>query len=282
MGRGMKRVWVCLVFALVLFASIVWTVWGNVSLKTSVYKIRSERLPEAFDGYTIAQVSDLHNAEFGKENERLLSALRKTECDMLVLTGDLVDSRRTDIGIAVDFAREAVKIAPTYYVSGNHEARLTKEYPLLKSGLLAAGVTVLENEEAYVEKNGERLKIVGLQDPNFLSGGSKEDKIENSLKEFVFGQEYTIVLAHRPDLFDVYANAGADLAFSGHAHGGQFRLPFVGGLYAPGQGFFPKYDAGLYTKENTKMLVSRGLGNSAFPFRLNNRPQIVVAKLEKI
>ena len=267
----------CLVF-LVLF---VWILWGNISIQTSIYKIRSERIPEEFDGYTIAQVSDLHNAEFGSKNRRLLSALKKTKCDILVLTGDLVDWRKTDIDIAIDFAKAAVKIAPTYYVTGNHEARMA-EYSQLKSKLIEVGVIVLEDEEVFIERGDARLKLIGLQDTNFQKEGTHKKRIEKSLQKFTFGEEYTIVLAHNPILFSSYVKANADLVLAGHTHGGQFRIPFFGGLYSPSTGWFPDYDGGLYTEGNMQMLVSRGLGNSQFPVRINNRAQIVVAKLEKI
>ena len=92
-------------------------------------------------------------------------------------------------------------------------------------------------------------------------------------------QGYTVLLSHRPELFAVYAEQGIDLVFSGHAHGGQFRLPILGGLIAPNQGLFPQFDAGQFTSGQTAMLVSRGIGNSVIPIRINNRPQIVVAEL---
>ena len=91
---------------------------------------------------------------------------------------------------------------------------------------------------------------------------------------------FTILLSHRPELFDIYADHGMDLILSGHAHGGQFRLPFIGGLVAPNQGLFPEYDAGIYTEGNTNMLVSRGVGNSILPFRINNRPEVILIELQ--
>jgi predicted MPP superfamily phosphohydrolase len=103
--------------------------------------------------------------------------------------------------------------------------------------------------------------------------------MQETLSVFAWGETYTVLLSHRPELFDCYVAKGADLVFSGHAHGGQFRLPFLGGVFAPDQGLFPTYDAGLYQQKGTSMIVSRGLGNSLFPFRVNNRPEIVVVTL---
>ena len=282
-----KKRWffVCIavILAVMVAFSAYWTVHGSATLEVNEYVIQSERLPTAFDGYKIAQISDLHNAEFGEGNEKLLAALKNTAADAIVLTGDLVDARRTDVGVALRFAEKAVEIAPTYYVTGNHEMRIS-EYADLKTGLLDCGVTVLENEAVMIEKAGEHIRFVGLKDPACVTERDADvakSYIQTKLKTFEWGVDYTVLLSHRPELFEVYVETGADLVFSGHAHGGQFRLPKIGGLFAPGQGFFPKYDGGVYEKEQTKMLVSRGLGNSLFPFRVNNNPEIVVAVLRK-
>ena len=181
--------------------------------------------------------------------------------------------------MAAAFAEESVKIAPSYYVTGNHEASIS-EYGELKNRLEAAGVHVLEDEEAFLEREGEKILLFGLSDPNFSMESEWSDGasaiVEEKLKKWKNQGKYTILLSHRPELFKTYVSAGIDLVFSGHAHGGQFRLPFVGGLIAPDQGLFPKYDAGLYTEKGTNMVVSRGLGNSIIPIRFNNRPEIVV------
>ena len=127
-----------------LLVLLAWLLHGNRNLVITEYRVNSNRIPEPFDGFRIVQISDLHNAQFGKENERLLERISGAEPDVIVLTGDLVDSRRTDLDIALSFAAEAVQIAPVYYVPGNHEARIP-EYEQLKSDLTEAGVTVLEN-----------------------------------------------------------------------------------------------------------------------------------------
>ncbi len=266
------------VFIFILAALIFWTAWANTALEINEYTVCSKRLPDSFSGFRIAQVSDLHNTEFGEENEKLIFMLRKSNPDIIVITGDLVDSRRTETYTALQFAEDAVKIAPCYYVSGNHEARLS-EYDTLKTGLVQAGVTVLENDSVRLDRSGEFITLAGVSDPAFQNGDDTEI-MRGALEEISDGNTYTVLLSHRPELFSVYEEHGIDLALCGHAHGGQFRLPVVGGLIAPHQGLFPKYDAGLFTIENTSMLVSRGIGNSLFPFRLNNRPEIVVAELK--
>ena len=267
---------------LVILCLGIWTLWGNTALEVNEYEIVSDRIPEAFSGFRIAQVSDLHNAEFGEGSEKLIELLSHTDPDMIVITGDLIDSRHTDIEIALEFARHAIKLAPVYYVSGNHEARV-REYEDLKMGLAEAGVIVLEDQKVQITREGESISILGIDDPSFQEDylfGDAASVTSSSLSELQNESEgYTVLLAHRPELFETYVDAGVDLVFSGHAHGGQFRLPFVGGLVAPNQGFFPEYDAGLFSEGSTTMIVSRGVGNSIIPIRFNNRPEIILVTL---
>ena len=271
------------VVAAVLLALIIWTVWGNTALELNTYTISSDILPEAFDGYRIAHISDLHNAEMGKDNEKLFDMLRETEPDIIAITGDIIDSRNTNIDIALQFTKAAMEIAPCYYVTGNHEARISK-YDELKAGMEAAGVVVLEDEKTKISLEGGEITLIGVNDPSYQTDylfGDAEAVMQSKLQEISDAEnEFTILLSHRPELFEVYADNKMDLVLSGHAHGGQFRLPFVGGLVAPNQGLFPKYDAGLYTEENTNMIVSRGIGNSILPFRFNNRPEVILIELE--
>lgn len=258
-----------------ILALVIWLLWANTAIEVNEWTIESADIPEQFGGFRIAQVSDLHNTEFGRDNERILKLLRESEPDIIVITGDLIDSRNTDLQIALAFAEKAVQIAPCYYVSGNHESRISG-WAALRQGLLDAGVTVLEDQCVTLERFGGTLTLVGLADPDFRG------PFVAGLQEMTGQQEgYTILLSHRPEYFELYADCGVDLVFSGHAHGGQVRLPFVGGLIAPGQGLFPEYDSGLYRQGDTVMLVSRGLGNSIVPLRVNDRPEILVAVLKR-
>lgn len=267
-----------------LLVLLAWLLHGNRNLVITEYRVNSNRIPEPFDGFRIVQISDLHNAQFGKENERLLERISGAEPDVIVLTGDLVDSRRTDVEIALSFAAEAVQIAPVYYVPGNHEARI-QEYEQLKSDLTEAGVTVLENQKAQLNRDGMYITLMGISDPSFATDyllGDSRAVAARAIKDLQNETDgYTVLLSHRPELFDTYVSAGVDLVFSGHAHGGQFRIPFIGGLIAPNQGFFPEYDAGQFHRENTTMIVSRGVGNSILPVRINNPPELVVVELNR-
>ena len=277
-----KKIIVLAVVATILLALIIWTAWGNTALELNTYTILSDKLPEAFDGYRIAHVSDLHNAEMGKDNDKLLKMLREAEPDIIAITGDIIDSRNTDVEIALNFTRAAMEIAPCYYVTGNHEARVS-EYDELKEGLIKQGVAFLDDERIELELSGETIVLLGVNDPSFQTDylfGDSETVMQSKLQEIINEEDtYTILLSHRPELFKVYTESKVNLVLSGHAHGGQFRIPFMGGLVAPNQGLFPKYDAGLYTEENTNMIVSRGIGNSILPFRFNNRPEVILIDL---
>lgn len=281
-NRNVKR-WIIISLIVLAILSLC-VALENRTLAITEYSVITSKLPESFDGFRIAQVSDLHNAEFGEENNRLLKLLSEVVPDIIVLTGDLIDSRHTEIDIALAFARNAVQIAPVYYVTGNHEARVP-EYEKLKTGLENAGVMVLENQKTQITRNGESITLMGINDPSFRTDylfGEAEMVAEQAITSLQSESDgFTVLLSHRPELFGVYVDAGMNLVFSGHAHGGQFRLPFVGGLMAPNQGFFPKYDAGQFTEENTTMILSRGVGNSIIPFRINNPPEIVVTELRR-
>ena len=280
--RTKKRLRWCAAAA-ILCALAIWTLWGNTALELNSYTVGSPRLPKSFDGYRIAHVSDLHNAQMGDENETLLTMLRQVQPDMIAITGDLVDSRHLDMDTGLAFIRDVAQIAPCYYVTGNHEARLTEQYKTLKAEMEAAGITVLEDAATRITLDGESITLIGMQDPSF-HGVYKTENIEKladtQLTQLHTDKDaYSLLLFHRPSYFEVYAQHGIDLVLAGHMHGGQFRLPLVGGLYTPSHGFFPDYDAGLYTEGSTTMLVSRGIGNSAFPFRFNNRPEVVLIEL---
>lgn len=205
------------VVSALLTALILWIIWGNTALQLNKYTVSSERLPRAFDGCKIAHISDLHNTEIGKNNETLLNMLREAKPDIIAITGDLIDSRKTDIAAALHFAGEAVKIAPCYYVTGNHEARAS-EYDALKTGLIKLGVTVLENEKTEVERDGEKITLIGVEDPSFSSDYLFHDEeaiMESQLKALVDKDDgFTLLLSHRPELFEIYVTCNADLVLS--------------------------------------------------------------------
>lgn len=283
MDKRKRKRWIVLAALCALLACLIpYLLWANAALTVS--HVELDLLPGE-GSFTIAQVSDLHNAEFGGGNRELLAILEEAEPDLIAITGDLIDSRRTDPAPALAFLEGAVELAPVCYVTGNHEFRAYDAYQDLKSQMEELGVIVLENESMVLEE--VPLRVIGLDDPSFGvrsdPSATPEQILQGALTALApqAGEEdlRTVLLAHRPEYVELYAQHGADLVLSGHAHGGQVRLPGVGGLYAPGQGFLPEYTSGLYQIGGTSLVVSRGLGNSLFPLRVNNRPEVVLVKL---
>ena len=267
-----------------LIVIIIYLYFENNYIKITNIDIVDSKIPSEFKIFTIVHISDLHNKQFGKNQKNIISKINKISPDIIVITGDLISSYSTNLDIAIDFINNAIKVAPIYYVNGNHESRLPEDYNSLKSQMKSAGVNILENSYSSISKENSKINIIGINDPSFdalqLYGYTDQQIISKDLEKLTNNSdEYTILLSHRPELFDTYCSYNINLVFAGHAHGGQIRLPFIGGVIAPNQGFFPQYTSGLYQKGNTNMIVSRGLGNSAFPFRINNRPEIVVVKL---
>ena len=246
----------------------------NAQIECSNRFVAGNGLPAASDGYK----SDLHNAEFGAENSTVIAKMQQCCPDIIVVTGDVVDAEKTNTDIAVAFLQKAIEIAPVYFVPGNHELKIREQYAGFRERIAVLGVTILEDRSISISKTTEYINLVGIIDPMFYGDDyaiTKERLCK--LKSQCTG--FTILLSHRPELFAMYAGIGFDLVFSGHAHGGQFVLPGIGGLFAPHQGFFSKYAAGVYEKDGISMVVSHGLGNSSFPIRLNNHPELILVTL---
>lgn len=266
-----KLVYVCcfIIFIVVfLYVNNHWIVVNEL-----VYE--SERVPSSFDGMRILQVSDLHDALFGENQEKLVKKVKASKPDVIFITGDLVDSNRYNLDQSLQAVKQFIQLADVYYVLGNHEVATNKVNEIYEA-LSSLGVHVKANESTVLERDGERLAIIGIEDP--LMGTTTEKMLESATADLPQDM-FKLLLAHRPEMFDVYVANSIDLAFSGHAHGGQIRLPGIGGLFAPGQGLLPKYTAGIYEQNTTAMVVSRGLGNSSVPYRIFNLPEIVVVTL---
>lgn len=280
--RMVKKKYLAVILAILLLVLVLWTIWGNVTVGVTHYRITSNQLPDSFDGFKIAVVSDLHNARFGSDNSQITRKIEEEHPDIIAITGDLVDSNRTDTETAIALVHKLMQIAPCYYVTGNHEAWIGKQFSELEEMLFAENVQILHDEVIQLEKNGQTIQLAGLDDPDFTERDTavQQSMLQTKLNQMNLSDEYCILLSHRPETFVAYVEENIDLVLSGHAHGGQFRLPFIGGIVAPNQGLFPKYDAGKYTRNNTTMIVSRGIGNSIIPIRFNNRPEIVVIELK--
>lgn len=245
--------------------------------------VESSRLPKEFNGFSIVHLSDLHSKYFGSGQNRLLRRINQLAPDLVCITGDLIDKRRyhrNGIAPALTLCRELAQERPVILVSGNHEAAFPF-YPELQRVLEDIGVTVLENQALRFYREGAVLYIGGLQDPAFI----RENRTAFRQEVFRLCREakgdFTLLLCHRPELLEEYGAAGADLVLSGHAHGGQFRLPGAGPVWVPNQGLFPSLAQGVHRFGNTAMVVSRGLGNSLFPQRLLNWPEVVFITLNR-
>lgn len=283
----MMRALVLAALALAVLAALLLAgnAWANARVWNARVEIRDEKIPAAFDGFVLCQVSDVHNEARGEGNAALLRALREAAPDLICITGDFLDSRRTDLDFALELAGQLAEIAPAVYVTGNHEARL-KDLSALEAGLAARGVRVLRDGWMPLARGGEEIALIGLDDPGFAAGedwtlaeGLDQTQARLSALLAQAGDRFSLVLSHRPELLPAYAEAGADLVLSGHAHGGQVRLPGIGGLFAPGQGILPRLTSGVHARGETRLVVSRGLGNSAFPLRVFNPPEIVTVTL---
>lgn len=251
--------------------------WQNDGLMLTRYTAALPGLPEELEGLTLVQVSDLHSKRMGEGQKLLLNTISQAKPDVILLTGDLVDGRHPELAPALELARGAAALAPTYYVTGNHETSLPrKTLEQIENGLEMTGVILLDNRTKELSlPGGGTMVLTGLSDDN-LGDGTLE-RLSASWPE----DAVTVLLAHEPQYIENYAASGVDLAFCGHAHGGQIRLPLVGGLFAPGQGFLPKYTAGIYQLGETQMVVSRGIGGSLFPQRVWNRPEVVAVTLKR-
>ncbi|MDU1308584.1 MAG: metallophosphoesterase [Clostridium perfringens] len=237
----------------------------------------------------VVHLSDLHGKEFGKNNEKLKRLILKEKPDLVVATGDMIDSSLKNMEGVIDFLSDLSKCVKVVYISGNNEQRCKKAEYIFES-LRSKGVIVLRNEIITLSLNGVKVNILGMFEKPKGDLHSSIKKINGSyayedshklFKRLESLEGLKIVLSHYPEIFEVeYSKYNFNIMFSGHAHGGQFRIPIVKrGLIAPGQGFFPKYTEGMHGNKN-KLIISRGLGNSTKITRLFNRPEIVNVKIK--
>ncbi len=277
----MKKV--ILILFCIIFILLLWYFFyhENTDLKVTKYYIKDKKINNKF---VIAQISDFHNNKYKKLNNKLIDNLKLIKPDIIVITGDFIDSRHTDVNISIKFIKDIKELAPIYYVNGNHESRI-EDYKLLKEKLIENDVIVLENDIKEIKYKDNIINIIGINDPRFVVDNKDKEKeaIREELNSINYDKYiYTILLTHRPEYIDEYSKENINLVLSGHAHGGQINIPLIGPLYAPNQGFFPKYINNIYKINNTNMIVSCGIGNSLMPFRINNKPELVIVQLDSM
>lgn len=238
-------------------------------------------------------LADLHNHQYGQNNEKLLDKIDEIKPDFIIVAGDMMIAKPGyNLDISLDLIGRLADKYRIYYGMGNHEYRLKlykEQYPGMYDEfykfIMKHNVTLLENESCSIDVDNKKLNITGLEIERnyykrFVSTKMEKEYIENLIKGKK-DDEYTVLIAHNPEYFNAYSSWGANLTLAGHVHGGMVRLPFLGGVISPKIRIFPKYDAGLFERDGKKMIVSRGLGMHTIPVRVNNRAELVVVELLK-
>jgi len=258
-------------------AAVLFVDNSRLFINSTTYKLELPQLPEAFSGFRIVQISDLHGAEFGKNNSRLIDRVLEQKPDFIALTGDIADEL-TDMSVIERLIPQLVEIAPVFYISGNHEwgSRTTGK---MEEILNKNGATYLHNEYITLERGDSRIVLCGVEDPNSWSDMLHPDELIRSLRE-EYPDDFVIFLGHRNYWIERYPNLDVSLIICGHGHGGVIRLPFVGGLFDTSHELFPKFDSGVYESESYKMVVSRGLSDTVPVPRFLNTPELVTIVLE--
>lgn len=263
------------VFLAVLIGGGIYFYWENNTIAVHEETVYSTHLPSSFDGLRVAQISDLHGKEFGTDHTLLLRTMQRAMPDIIVITGDLIDSAEQyeTLPALMDGLTD---IAPTYYITGNHEWAV-RHVQELKTLLREHGVRVLTNEYDLWTRGGQTLAVAGIDDPN----GPADQKTGPELRSEI-DADFVMLLSHR-DTVEMYSGWDYDLVFCGHGHGGVIRIPVLDrGIFCSDHTLFPKYDGGMYTFGDFTCCVSRGMGSNTVPvqlFRLFNRPDLPVVIL---
>ncbi len=271
---------ITLIFALVITLAVIGLFYDSGHrLVTREVVIESETLPESFDGFRIVELTDLHGAEFGENNAKLVEQVRSCEPDLIALTGDFVENA-AQLQVTLTLARSLTEIAPVYYVTGNHEwaSGLAEE---LMASLESKGVCCMRNQYEILERDGASLLLVGVEDPNSYADLELPDQVV-ARAQAEHPNLWTLLLAHRNYWVEQYPSLPVDLILCGHSHGGVVRLPFIGGLMNEDRSLFPEYDAGIYDGERFRMFVSVGLGQTRYFPRLLNNPEIACITLKTV
>ena len=281
MRTGRDKVWKRAALLLAAGAAAAggcaWAVQGE--LTTARYEVPLPAGLEGLDGLKIAQISDVHSADL---KGPLGAALEEAAPDLIVMTGDLVNREDRELSRTLSLARMAAETAPAFFAPGNHEGD-NPCWPELRDGLEEAGVQVLEDRAVLRNFRGEAVNLMGLWDVTHdpLGWAHARAALPERVRALRREGALNVLLSHRPSLLEEYGAGGADVVFCGHAHGGQVRLPLAGPVFAPDEGLFPKHTAGVYQAGETRMVVSRGLGNGTPYPRLWNGPELVVVTMKR-
>lgn len=252
----------------------------DARLEVTSYDISSEGIPRSFDGYKIIQLSDAHSDTV----PGLINVIEKEKPDLIVCTGDMTDDDKRSFSPTLHLIKKLLKIAPVFMVTGNHDVA-RPDFSELEETLNSLGARFLRNERVILKKGNEVISLSGMDDPAVLTGKLITEKIAKAKSDIGSFDGYDILLFHRANLFELLSGCGFNLVLTGHMHGGQVRLPGVGGMVSPKTSVLsdnmlrPKYFAGAYTYSDMTMLVSRGLGNPMLLPRIFNRPELISVTL---
>lgn len=281
----MKKKIIIIVFLIIFVLMLIELYIDANWIQTTSFEVFSKKIPSSFDGYKILQLSDLHSKKFGKDNRKLLQKIDKSNPDIIVLTGDFVSANETDFTVFFELVDKISPKYEVYYITGNHEQAMSSSSKKeIFSYLSEKGVKFLNNEYIEISQEKERINFYGLCYESSYYSDKKGNIYTKEMMTKSLGEadssKYNILLTHSPTNFEVYKSWGADLILSGHVHGGMIRVPFVGAIFSPDEGFMPKYSAGRYQMDDSVLVVSKGLGRGSRGFRLFNRPNLVEITLK--
>ncbi len=274
--RGRGCLTALIILALIAAAAAFLIKDSRDDLEISRYEVKSQKLPESFDGFKIVQLSDLHGAEFGEDGMGLVEKVKELEPDIIALTGDFVTDEG-DLAAVEKLATRLVKLCPVYFISGNHEFGSGLAVKV-RNILERAGVKYLSNEYLTISRGEDEILLGGVEDPLAYADMLSPDELAQKMNDAA-PDAFKILLGHRNYWMTEYPELPVDLIFCGHAHGGLIRIPGVGGLIGTDRRLFPDFDAGEYNNGRYTLIVSRGLGNSVPIPRVFNRPEIVCVEL---
>lgn len=274
--RGRGCLTALIILALIAAAAAFLIKDSRDDLEISRYEVKSQKLPESFDGFKIVQLSDLHGAEFGEDGMELVEKVKELEPDIIALTGDFVTDEG-DLAAVEKLAARLVKLCPVYFISGNHEFGSGLAVKV-RNILERAGVKYLSNEYLTISRGEDGILLGGVEDPLAYADMLSPDELAQKMNDAA-PDAFKILLGHRNYWMTEYPELPVDLIFCGHAHGGLVRIPGVGGLIGTDRRLFPDFDAGQFNNGRYTLIVSRGLGNSVPIPRIFNRPEIVCVEL---
>lgn len=274
--RGRGCLTALIILALIAAAAAFLIKDSRDDLEISRYEVKSQKLPESFDGFKIVQLSDLHGAEFGEDGMGLVEKVKELEPDIIALTGDFVTDEG-DLAAVEKLAARLTELCPVYFVSGNHEFGSGLAVKV-RNILERAGVKYLSNEYLTISRGEDEILLGGVEDPLAYADMLSPDELAQKMNDAA-PDAFKILLGHRNYWMTEYPELPVDLIFCGHAHGGLIRIPGVGGLIGTDRRLFPDFDAGQFNNGRYTLIVSRGLGNSVSIPRIFNRPEIVCVEL---